>query len=182
MSRNEERLILNQATLKPMGLGLSLLYFGIPALTMVLGFYVLMPLLARRGLTPYMAYMVGLGLPLLAMLIAALMAYRLEGHPWQWRALMARFGYRRMTVRDWLWTAGVFAAEMAIYTLFSRLALRLIKTSVIPIPASLPAFLDPRTIFTQETIDVAAGGLQGQWGVFIVSFVVLVINVVGEEF
>lgn len=163
-----------------MGWSLSLLYFGLPALALIIGFYVGMPWLERRGLTPYMAYMVSMGLPLLALLIAALVAYRLEGHPWTWRALLARFRYRRMTRADWLWTAGVFAAEMGAYILFSRLGRWLIETGVMPMP-SLPAFLDPQAIFTPETLDVATGGLRDNWAVFAVSLVVLVINVVGEE-
>lgn len=71
---------MNQTNLRPMGWSLSLLYFGLPALALIIGFYVGMPWLERRGLTPYMAYMVSMGLPLLALLIAALIAYQLEGH------------------------------------------------------------------------------------------------------
>jgi membrane protease YdiL (CAAX protease family) len=96
--------------------------------------------------------------------------------------LRARFGYRRMTGRDWLWTAGVFAVEMGAYALCSRFGRWLIKTGVMLMPASLPPFLDPRTIFTQETLEVAAGGLRGNWAVFVISLIVLVINDVGEEF
>ncbi len=80
-----------------MGWALSLLYFGLPALAMIIGFYVGMPWLERRGLMPYMAYMVSMGLPLLGLLVAALVAYRLEGHPWTWRALLDRFRYQSMT-------------------------------------------------------------------------------------
>jgi membrane protease YdiL (CAAX protease family) len=149
---------------------------------MVIGFYVLTPWLEGLGMTPYVAYMIGMGLPMLGMLVAAMVAYRLEGHPWTWRALMARFGYRRMTGADWLWTAGIFAIEMGAYVLFSRFGRWLIGAGVIPMPNSLPAFLDPQTIFTPEALDVAAGGLRGNWAVFALSVIVLVINVVGEEF
>lgn len=173
---------MNQTTLRPMGWELSLIYFGAPALAMVIGFYGLMPWLEQRGLTPYMAYMVSMSLPLLGLLIAALVAYRLEGYPWEWSTLMARLGYHRMTGRDWLFTAGVFAVEMGAYALCSRFGRWLIEAGVMPIPVSLPPFLDPRTIFTPEALEVATDGLRGNWAVFAISLIVLVVNVVGEEF
>ncbi len=173
---------MSQSVLKPMGWGLSLLYFGLPAVAMALGFYGLTPWLERRGAPPYVAYLAGMGLPLLGLFIAALVAYRLEGHPWEWTALMARLRYRRMTGADWLWTAGVFAVEMASYVLLSRLGHWLIEMCVMPLPASLPPFLDPRTIFTSETLDAACGSLRGNWPVLVASLLVLAINVVGEEF
>ena len=42
--------------MKPIGFGASLLYFGIPALTMAAGFYLLMPFLIKRGMLSYYAY------------------------------------------------------------------------------------------------------------------------------
>lgn len=43
---------MTQPLLKPMGWGRSLLYFGLPAVAMALGFYGLTPWLERRGATP----------------------------------------------------------------------------------------------------------------------------------
>ncbi|MBN2392563.1 MAG: CPBP family intramembrane metalloprotease [Anaerolineae bacterium] len=169
-------------TIHPLGLGLSLLYFGLPALCMVSGFYVLMPYLTRQGMTPYMAYLIGTVLPLALMLVMALVAFRLEGHPLTWRALMERFNYRRMSVADWGWTALVFAVEIAAYVAITRFSAWLIESGVMPLPASLPAFMNPRTVFTQETLDIAAGGLRGNWVILVVSVIALIINVVGEEF
>jgi hypothetical protein len=42
---------MDQQRPKPMGLGSSLLHFGIPALGIVLGFYVLMPFLESQAMT-----------------------------------------------------------------------------------------------------------------------------------
>ena len=170
-----------QAT-QPMSWGLSLLYFGLPAIGMIVAFYVFMPFLIRWGMYPYYAYMIGLGMPLLFLLIAALVAYRVEGHVMQWQRLMQRFRYHRMTGRDWIWTAGVFAAEMLIYNLFTRFSHWLIDTGLMPMPASLPPFVDPRTVFTPDTLDAAVGGLRGNWLALAVSVVLLIVNVVGEEF
>ena len=168
--------------LQAMSLGLSLIYFGVPAILMIVGFYAVMPSLIRRGVLSYYAYAAGLGLPLLVMLIAALVVYRVEGNPMRWQSLMERFRYRSMTTRDWLWTGGIFAVQLLIYSQFARLTRVLIDRDVILLPKALPAFVDPRTVFTTETLDSALGGLRGNWMVLLVSIVLLVVNVVGEEF
>jgi hypothetical protein len=71
---------LNEAIkLKPMPVWMSLLFFGTPAAIGVAGLYVVMPALARAGLSlfwNYMLTMVGM-FPLL--LGAALVAYGFEG-------------------------------------------------------------------------------------------------------
>jgi len=73
-----------QSHLKPMGFGLSLLYFGIPALIFVLGFWVLMPALIRAGWLSYYAYIAGIGLPLVLMFIAAILYLQVEGISLSW--------------------------------------------------------------------------------------------------
>lgn len=175
----------NESTMikiKPMGWSASLLTFGIPALAMGAGYYLLMPFLIKRGMLAYYAYSIALGLPLLCMLIASLAAYRAEGNPFTWRALMTRFRFKPLSLRDLLIVAGIFAAEMAVYFLMTRFTGWLIAQNIIPIPANIPDFLNPQSVWTQETIDVATGGLKGNWPILIFSVVLLVINVVGEEF
>lgn len=165
-----------------MSWGGSLLYFGIPALLMVSGYYLVMPALIRRGMLPYYAYVIGLGVPLLMMLAASLVVLRLEGYPVNLESLAVRFRYQKMKGSDWLWTGGIFILEMAVYQLLVRVSAWLIETGVIPLPNNLPAFVDPATVFSPDTLDQAAGGLRGNWAVFIISFVLLIVNVVGEEF
>jgi membrane protease YdiL (CAAX protease family) len=168
--------------MKPMGLSLSLLYFGIPALALAAGFYLLMPFLIKHGMLPYYAYSLGLGLPLLAMLAASIAAYRLEGNLLEWSALMARFNFRPLSLPNLLIVAGIFAVEIALYFLMTRVTGWLIEQGTIALPANLPAFVNPQTVWTQETINVTTGGLRGNWFLFFFSLILLVINVVGEEF
>ena len=168
--------------MKPMGWTTSLLYFGIPALAMGAGFYLLMPFLIRRGMLVYYAYSISLGLPLLGMLIASLAAYRTEGNPLTWQALMTRFRFKPLSLRDLLIVAGIFAAEMGVYFLMTRFSSWLIAQNIMPIPNGLPDFINPQSVWTQETIDAATGGLKGNWPIFILSAVLLMVNVVGEEF
>lgn len=168
-------------SIQPLPLALSILYFAVPALLLVLGFYVLMPALERRGLLPYYAYAIGLGLPMLGMLIASLIAYRLEGNPWTWSAFTARFRYLPLTGKDWLLTIAIFAAEMLIYMAISRITAAVIASGKVPLPANLPAFINPRTVFAQDALDTAMGGLRGNWLALILNFLLLIVNVVGEE-
>mgnify|MGYP005853016213 CR=1 FL=1 len=129
--------------MKPLGIGRSLLYFAIPAIVLAMGFYLLMPFLIQRGMLPYYAYSLGLGLPLLAMLVAAIVAYRLDGNRLEWPALLARFNYRRLSLRGLLIVGGIFAIEMALYLLMTRLTGWLIGQEIIKLPPDLPAFVNP---------------------------------------
>ena len=168
--------------IKPMGLGLSLLYFGVPAIVLIIGFYGVMPWLIQRGMLVYYAYSIALGLPLLGLVIASLVAYVAEGNPLQWSAMMARFRYAPLTLRDLIIIAGIFALEMAVYFLMTRLTSWLIVNDVIPIPANLPDFINPTSVWTKETIEATTGGLRNNWLLLLMSVVLLIINVVGEEF
>lgn len=169
------------STLKALSWGGAILYFGIPALLMVFGFYVLMPFFIRRGMTEYYAYSLGLGIPLFLLLIAALVGYRLEGHPLDWASLTERFRYAPMKPSDWLWTGGIFAAAVLVNTQFARITRAAIDRGLIPLPDNLPAFVDPRTVFSTETLDAAVGGLAGNWPVLVISVLLLIVNVLGEE-
>jgi len=171
----------NASNPQPMGWGLSILFFGIPALGMALGFYLLMPALLGRGMKPYTAYSLALGFPLLLMGVAAVIAFRLEGGQFSLPAMLERFRYKRMSGMDWLWTGGIFALEMIVYSQFSRVTNMLIESGVIRLPDSIPAFVDPRTVFAQETLDAAVGGLRGNWLVLAFSIILLIVNVLGEE-
>jgi len=168
-------------SVEPMGWGLSILYFGIPALGMSFGFYVVMPALLRRGMLPYYAYSLALGLPLLLMGVAAVIAFRMEGGVFNLPTMLERFRYKRMSGKDWLWTGGIFALEMLVYSQFSRVTKALIDSGVIHLPDSIPAFVDPRAVFAQETLEAAVGGLRGNWVVLVASILLLIVNVVGEE-
>ena len=165
-----------------MGLKQSLLFFGIPTLVAGLSFHMLMPELIRRGMLPYTAYSLGLGLPLAGLVIASLVALRLEGYPLTWPALRERFRLHPMTGRDWLWTLVGFVVQMAIWFGLQQATARLVAADLIPIPNTLPAFIDPRNTVDAALYSEAAGGLQGNWGFLLTTAAVLVANILGEEF
>jgi membrane protease YdiL (CAAX protease family) len=164
-----------------MGLGRSLLFFGLPTLAAFLCFYLLMPALIHAGVLPFYSHSIALIIPLAGLLVAALVAYRLEGRPWTWPAMRARFRWRRMDGRAWLWTLGAWVLTIAIWFLLQRFSAWLIAQGIIPVPDSLPAFVDPRGAVSAEAYDQAAGGLKGNWGFVFASLALLFFNILGEE-
>lgn len=168
--------------LAPIGRGQSILLFGIPAAILVAFVYLVIPALDAAGLSPFMAYLVGLLIPLVLMFLAALAAYRLEGSPLTWNDFKARYRLRPMTGRDWLWTLGLAVFSVVAYGILLSIESALITGGLIPLPAGIPAALDPRT--TSDPASMAAlldGQLQGSWTALIVYFVLLFFNIFGEE-
>jgi membrane protease YdiL (CAAX protease family) len=148
---------------------------------MFLCFYVLMPALIEGGLLPFYAQSVALVIPLAGLLLAALVAYRLEGNPPTWAGLTARFRWRRMDGQAWLWTLAIWALQLAVWFLLQQLSTWLIAAGIMPVPQNLPAFLDPETTAPGAAYDQAVGGLQGNWGFVMASLAVLFFNIAGEE-
>jgi len=167
--------------LRPMRLWASVLFFGIPTLTMILAYYVLMPGLIKGGFLPYSAQCIALLVPLTGLLLAGLVGYRLEGRRLSWRAIAARFRWHRMDGRAWLWTLGVWALQLAIWFVLQKLSAWLIAQGFMPVPEGLPAFLDPRTTDSVAALEQATGGLQGNWGFALMSMALLIVNIAGEE-
>jgi membrane protease YdiL (CAAX protease family) len=173
----------SHAIVQPMSLGISLLFFGVPALVLFVGFHVIMPALIKDGFTPFNAYFVGLGIPLALLVIASLVAYRKEGNVMEWDAFTKRFRLHRLSLKMWLLTLGAFISILIIYGISMQINVMLLDTGIIPMPASLPAWLDTRGGMPSMTaMDQAFGGLAGNWLALFSYFVFLCFNVIGEEF
>ncbi|MEE4271167.1 MAG: CPBP family intramembrane glutamic endopeptidase [Thermoanaerobaculales bacterium] len=170
-------------TIRPMPFGLSLVYFGIPTAVFFVGFHVVMPALIAAGNRPFYAFLLATGTPLALMLAASLVAYRLEGNAMTWPDLRHRFRLHPMSGKTWLSTIGVFI----LLFLFTGIALgicqRLIAAGVMPVPKSLPAWLDPVSgMLDISAMDQAFGGLTGNWVAVISYLILLALNIIGEEF
>ena len=173
----------SNGTIRPMPLVISLLYFGVPALVLIIGFHIVMPALIQGGCTPFNAYFIGLGTPLALMLIASLVAYRHEGNAMKWDVFKNRFRLHPLSLKMWLLTSGTFIAIIIIYGISMQLNVLLLNTGIIPMPASLPAWLDTRNGMPSVTaMDQAFGGLSGNWPALLSFFVLLCLNIIGEEF
>jgi membrane protease YdiL (CAAX protease family) len=172
--------------LKPLPLPLALLYFGIPALIFVLCVYILIPFFMAQGMTEFISYSLALMIPLILMLIASLVALRFEGYAITWTSIKERFRLRKMDRTDWVWTVVSFLIVMIGAGIFGVLGQLLVTRGLIPLPAKIPtALLDP-TVDPANIINVfyAALGpnIKGNWGLVIVTLVLLTFNIFGEEF
>lgn len=174
-------------TLRPMGLWLSLLYFGLPALLMRLSLYHFLPWLVRAGLNQFEAAAVALTAPTAVLFALPFGLYQAEGRPVTWRGLAERFRLRRLTRRDWLWTAAGFLLAFLGTGALGATSLLLIRTlPAITPPAWFPAFLNPQVTANISTLpaalEAAAGSpLHGNWGIILLLFIPLFFNVFGEE-
>jgi membrane protease YdiL (CAAX protease family) len=173
-------------TPKPLPLPLALLYFGIPALVFVICVYFLIPLFMQQGMTEFMSYSLSLLIPLILMLIASLVALKLEGYPITWHSIKERFRLRKMDRTDWLWTIVSFIVMMIGAGIFGVLGQLLVMKGLIPLPAKIPtALLDP-TVDPKNLVNVFYAALgpnvKGNWGIVLITVVLLCFNIFGEEF
>lgn len=169
--------------LKPLTFWPSLLYFGLPALLFVAGFWGLMPWLIGLGMLPYYAYVLGVGSPLAVLLAASLLWLKLEGRAVNLESAKARFRLRPMGGKAWLWSVGALLLGSVLgFGGMSHVSRRLIAQGIIPIPATIPDFMSP-TSLTDPMVayDAAVGGVRGNWLPFVAMLAVFVFNILGEE-
>jgi membrane protease YdiL (CAAX protease family) len=177
----KERILDN---LKPMGLGLSLLFFGIPTIWFVICFYIFMPYLDKIGILPFYSYSLSMGFGVFALLIVSLVFYKSEKNPWKWQSFCERFRIKKMILKDWILLIIVFfislAISMFLFPVFDKI---IIEGGILPIPKFVPAWLSPiKNENSEELFDIACGGLKGNWNIIIIFIILLVLNVIGEEF
>ena len=133
--------------LKPMYLGESLLYFGIPAVITILCVFRLFPYLVAQGFSTFVSYMIALDVPLGIMLITSLVAYWKEGNPINWPSLRDRFRLKSMERKGWIWTFGLFVFMLvtagALSSLLLPLTSGLIDNGLLTIPENTPSYIDP---------------------------------------
>jgi membrane protease YdiL (CAAX protease family) len=172
--------------LKPLPLSIALLYFGIPAFVFVFCVYDLIPYFMALGYTEFISYGLALLIPLIFMLVASLIALRLEGNPVNWEAIKQRFRLRKMDKTDWLWTVISLVIMLIGAGVFGVLGQILVANGIIPLPAKIPtALLDP-TVDPANIMNVFMNALgpnvRGNWGLVLFTLMLLFFNIMGEEF
>lgn len=174
----------SRLALKPLTFWPSLLYFGLPALLFVAGFWLLMPWLISLGMLSYYAYLIGIGIPLAVLLALSFVWMRLEGFHISMATLRDRLRLKPMTGKAWLWSLGALLAGSVIgFIGVSQLSGLLIRSGIIPIPGTIPGFMDPTSMTDpMQAYDIAVGGLRGNWLPFIGLLIVFIFNILGEEF
>ncbi len=162
---------------KPMGMVSSILYFGIPAAIFSASILWLLPIMVRGGFGNLLIFNVTFGGPLLLMLVAALVVYRMEGNLWNWHAFRDRMRLTRLSGKDWLWTVGLLVAMYAGSYLISPLVSVFSDWIIYTAPEE---FIN----FRAGMADGSFGGMdmQGRWDIFVwILLTVTILNIGGEE-
>lgn len=168
--------------IKPMGMMSSLLFFGIPTVIFSFSIYYVMQKLHQHGVNDLVNFFITLVIPLVLMLIASLIAFKMEGNNFKWSTLSTRFRLKRMTKTDWIYTMGLFAAMALIYGGLSFTSKWLIQFKLFTPPEFLLPAVDPRIEQNILLNNFMGIPLKGQWWIVVVYFIALLFNVVGEEF
>ena len=162
--------------LRPIGVVGSLLYFGIPALMLAVAILGLLPWMIRHGVAPFPTFAATFMTPLVLMLGAAFVAYRLEGRDWNWTGIRDRLRLQRMTRRDWAWTLGLVLATFAIQYAIGPVAAWFSGVTFYQAPREFSDFMAGmrRADFGFD--------LTGRWDVWLfITIGMLVFNICGEE-
>ena len=176
----------NSIIIKPMSIWAALLYFVIPAAVVVSNVYVVMPLLAARGVPIFFNYsLVYITTPMLALIAASFIAYRHEGNSTSWSDFSHRFRLNKMDGRSWIWTIGLTLFMFLSVGLLSFTARLLASFSLLAPPKYWPTELKPTAPsgFTSGALPTEFMGLSlaGNWWIFVVLLISLVIATFGEE-
>ncbi len=168
--------------IKPMGILSSLLFFGIPSAVYSFSIYYVMQKLHQNGINDFINWYVSMVIPLALMLLAAIIAYKVEGNSFKWSTFLTRFRLKKMTKKDWIYTLVLFIVSVIIYGTLSFTSKWLIQFKLFSPPEFLIPAVDPRL---EQNILVASFmgvPLKGQWWIAIIYFIFLLFNIVGEEF
>jgi membrane protease YdiL (CAAX protease family) len=168
--------------LNPMRMTSSLLFFGIPSVILWFCIYYVMQKLHQNGVNDFLNFYVSMVTPLMLMLLASLVAYKMEGNQFNWPSFSNRFRLRKMTRTDWFWTLGLFVIMGIFYGSLSFTSKWLIQFKLFAPPEFLLPAVDPRIdaqIFPESFMGVP---LKGQWWIALCYFSALLFNIFGEEF
>jgi membrane protease YdiL (CAAX protease family) len=167
--------------IKPMGIFSSLLFFGIPSAVCGFSIYYVMQKLHQNGINDFINFFSSMVMPLALMLVAALIAFKIEGNNFKWSAISSRFRLKRMTGTDWIYTIGLLAAMILIYQALAFTPKWLIQFKLFSPPEFLIPAVDPR-LEQNILLDTFLGvPLKGQWWIAVIYFIMLLFNIVGEE-
>jgi membrane protease YdiL (CAAX protease family) len=169
-----------------MPIRVALLYFGIPAAIVFFIVYVVMPLLAARGVHIFMNYMlVYATAPMLGLIVTSIIAYRREGNVMSRQEFKDRFRLNKMDGKAWLWTIGLTLLMVLPAGLLSFTARWLASFSCFAPPDYWPAELKPTAprgptggVLPTEFMGLS---LAGNWWILVVLVISLVIATFGEE-
>ena len=166
--------------LKPMGFPHAALLFAVPSALIYFLVYVVMPWLNERGVNLLLNALLCIVGPLALMLVAAIVAYRMEGNSWNWPAFRERYRLRGLSGKLWLVTLGLFLFMMASDAVLMPTVQWLIQFDFFKPPDFLPPMVDPR-VDSSGMKDLMGVPLAGSWWLIPMYIGILIFNILGEE-
>jgi membrane protease YdiL (CAAX protease family) len=146
------------------GIGLSLVLFGVPAVLLWLARSRLLPLLVERGWEPLVAWFLSGALVLAPLLIVALLGARIALPKPSLAAILRRLRVRGLGAEEW-WLAGF----VLMVTIAAMAGLQLVNASIWPGLPPHPPFM------TVKPLEAGQYYILGLWLPF------FVLNIIGEE-
>jgi len=115
---------------KPAPLTSAIPIFAATSLLFFFSLYVALPYFRHKGVPWFCTYNLVLALPMFALVVFALLAYRSEGRPFTALAMRDRFRLQRMDFCTWLWTGSLsvfmYGGRFAIFLSFGLAIVALI--------------------------------------------------------
>ncbi|MBN1222342.1 MAG: CPBP family intramembrane metalloprotease [Candidatus Aminicenantes bacterium] len=167
--------------MKPLSLKWAVFFFGVPMGFIYFTVYWLMPRLDAWGIPGIVNANLCITGPLVLMFIAALVAFKMEGHTWSWVTFKKRYRLEKMTGKLWLWTLGLLVFTFLAEQVMSFSTEILLKIPFLQPPDFLPEMLDPR-IDPSTITDFMGVPLEGAWWILLMYLGILFFNILGEEF
>jgi membrane protease YdiL (CAAX protease family) len=174
--------ISTKPVIKPMGIFASLFYFAVPSAIFYFFIYYVMQQLHATGVNDFVNFYLSMVIPLVILLIASLVSYKLEGNRFDWPSFSARFRLRKMEKKDWIYTLILLVTIVLIQGALSFTSKWLIQFHFFAPPAFLLPAVDPRLAHNLISDTFMGYTLKGQWWIFFVYLSALVFNIIGEEF
>lgn len=164
-----------------MPLWLSLALFGVPGAFIYWGMYSGVPLLLKHGIPLIISFAL-LSLPGIVLLIASVVAYRLDGYDLNWADFKERFRLHRIQGRDWLWVIGIFVICTLSDEGLQGIGKWLASMPLFAPPDYLPALFNPLKEVRLPLTEFLGVPLRGNWGVLALWIPMNLFSMIGEEF
>lgn len=161
----------------PLGWLGSILMFGIPSVVFTFFLFVILPAARARGASAFATFHIGFATPLALMLLAAFVAYRLEGRRFTWAGIRDRFRLARPDRRTWLWTGGLVLFLVLWLPFLPAIQNAFASVHFYDQPAGYASYMSGLTDGTTHIF-----GLPFSWGLLLYFVTALfVFNILGEE-
>jgi membrane protease YdiL (CAAX protease family) len=169
--------------IEPLHLGKTILYGFIPAISLYILHYSLIPTYVEYTGMPYFkGYLIGYVLSMAFFFVAALVAYRIEGNPWTWKALKKRFRLTKLKRGDWLWIAGMIVFVLVTYFGLGFSGNWTRSVSILAPREAWPAEFGPGGTGNLTPGEFMGMPMKGQWLLVLFFIIGCFFNIFGEEF